>query len=116
MEKSATEPSGRHSASSFSLRTPRSKKAGRKSSVSSRRAKPNRKNVVRIKGIPKITAEMRRELEALDKLPDDQIDFSDIPKMTEEDWNRPHYVGLHFYPGKRSVTIRLDKDTVKWFK
>jgi len=71
---------------------------------------------VRIKGIPKITSEMRRELEALDRLPDDQIDFSDVPRMTEEDWKRPHYVGLHFYPGKRSVTIRLDKDVVKWFK
>jgi len=71
---------------------------------------------VRIKGIPKITSEMRRELEALDRLPDDQIDFSDVPRMTEKDWKRPHYVGLHFYPGKRSVTIRLDKDVVKWFK
>ena len=89
MEKSGTEPSGKHSASSFSLRTLRSKKARRKSSVSSRRAKPNQKNVVRIKG---------------------------IPKMTDEDWKRPHYVGLHFYPGKKSVTIRLDADMVKWFK
>jgi uncharacterized protein (DUF4415 family) len=71
---------------------------------------------VRIKGIPKITAEMRRELEALEKLQDDQIDFSDIPEMTEEDWKRPHYIGLHYRPGKKSVTIRLDEDMVKWFK
>ena len=53
----------------------------------------------------------------LDRLPDDQIDFSDIPKMTDEDWKRVrHYVGLHYYPGKKSVTIRLDDDMVKWFK
>ena len=65
---------------------------------------------------PKLTADQRRQLEALDKLPDDQIDFSDIPEMTEEDWNRPHYVGLMYRPGKKSVTIRLDEDMVKWFK
>ena len=117
MEKSGIEPSGRHSGGSFSSRTLRSKKTGKKSSASSRRARPIQKNVVRIIGIPKITAEMRRELEALDKLPDDQIDFSDIPAMTDEDWKRgPAYIGLHYRPGKKSVTIRIDGDMLKWFK
>jgi uncharacterized protein (DUF4415 family) len=60
---------------------------------------------------------MRRELKALDKLPDDQIDFGDIPEMTEADWDRgAAYVGLHYRPGKKSVTIRLDEDVVAWFK
>lgn len=63
-----------------------------------------------------MTAEMRRQLDALDAMPDDQIDFSDIPEMTEADWSRPHYVGLMYRPGKKSVTIRLDEDMVKWFK
>ena len=72
---------------------------------------------MRIKGIPKMTAEMRRELAALEAMPDDQIDTSDIPEMTEEEWKRgPTYVGLHYSPGKKSVTIRLDTDVVKWFK
>jgi uncharacterized protein (DUF4415 family) len=69
-----------------------------------------------MKGTPKLTAEMRRELAALEAMPDDQIDFSDIPEMTEEDWRRPQYVGLMYRPGKKSVTIRLDEDMVKWFK
>jgi len=70
-----------------------------------------------MKGRPKLDAEMRRQLEAIDNLPDDQIDFSDIPEMTESDWNRgPVYVGLHYRPGKKSVTIRLDKDMVAWYK
>ena len=116
MEKSGTGPLGKRSTDSFLSRTPHSKKAGRKSYASSRRAKPNRKNVVRIKGIPKVTAKMRRELEALEKLPDDQIDLSDIPEMTEKDWDRPYWIGLHYYPGKKSVTIRLDSDLVDWFK
>lgn len=59
---------------------------------------------------------MRRQLEALDNLPDDQIDTSDIPEMTEADWAKPHWIGLHYRPGKTSVTIRLDKDMVAWFK
>lgn len=63
-----------------------------------------------------MTAEMRRELAALEARPDHQIDFSDIPEMTEADFKRPHWIGLHYYPGKKSVTIRLDTDIVKWFK
>ena len=64
-----------------------------------------------------MTAEMRRELAALEAMPDDQIDFSDIPEMTDADWKRgPVYIGLHYRPGKKSVTIRLDDDMVKWFK
>ena len=60
---------------------------------------------------------MRREIEALKKLPDDQIDTTDIPAMTDEEWNsRTHYIGLHYRPGKKSVTIRLDKDMVAWFR
>jgi uncharacterized protein (DUF4415 family) len=59
---------------------------------------------------------MLRELEALDKLPDDKIDFSDIPEMAEEDWKKSRYIGLHHRPGKKSVTIRMDEDMLKWFK
>jgi uncharacterized protein (DUF4415 family) len=64
--------------------------------------------------MPKITAEIRCELKALDKLPDDEIDFTDIPE-----WNGvagPVYAGLMYRPGKKSVTIRMDEDVVQWFK
>jgi len=66
-----------------------------------------------MKGRPKFDAEMRRQLEAIDNLPDDQIDLSDIP---EWDGTGTVYVGLMYRPGKKSVTIRLDEDMVKWFK
>ena len=90
------------------------RKAKKKSSGSFPLEQQRRGNLVRIKGIPKMTAEMRRELAALDKRP---IDLSDIPEMTDEEWNKgPTYVGLHYRPGKKSVTIRLDEDMVKWFK
>ena len=59
---------------------------------------------------------MRRQLDALEAMSDDEIDFSDIPEMTEENFDRPRYVGLHYRAAKRSVTIRLDSDMVDWFK
>jgi uncharacterized protein (DUF4415 family) len=67
-----------------------------------------------MKNLPELTAEQRQRLEALRDLPDDQIDFSDIPEMTEP--NGPVYIGLMYRPGKTSVTIRLDSDMVEWFK
>jgi uncharacterized protein (DUF4415 family) len=63
-----------------------------------------------------MTPELRRDLDALAAMPASQIDTSDIPEMTEEDWLKPSYVGLHYRPGKKSVTIRLDEDMVRWFK
>ena len=67
--------------------------------------------------LPKLTADQRRQLEAAAKIPDDQIDTSDIPEITEEEWNsKTIYQGLFYRPGKKSVTIRLDKDMVDWFK
>lgn len=64
---------------------------------------------------PKLTDDQRRQLEAIKKLPDDQIDFSDIPERVEG--NGISYVGLFPGPGgKTSVTIRLDDDIVDWFR
>ena len=62
---------------------------------------------------------MRRQLAAIDALPDDQIDFSDIPEITEEELRtKTVYINLFAVSGtkKKSVTIRLDDDVVKWFK
>ena len=68
--------------------------------------------------LPKLTEDQKRQLEYIDELPDDQIDTSDIPELTEEQWrSRTTYVGLFpMHRTKKSVTIRLDSDVVKWFK
>ena len=39
-----------------------------------------------IKNIPPLTAEQIAEIEALSKMSDDEIDYSDIPKITHEEW------------------------------
>lgn len=113
MEKSDFEPSAKSTGGSSSSRTRGAKTVLKKSSGSSRRGKQRHENVVRMKGIPKLTTKMRRQLKALDELPDERIDLSDIP---ESKFEGPGYVGLMYRPGKTSVTIRLDSDMVEWFK
>jgi uncharacterized protein (DUF4415 family) len=64
----------------------------------------------------KVTRKQRRqELQALAALPDDQIDTSDIPEMTEEQLRRA-VRGLMYRPVKKPVTMRLDADVVEWLK
>lgn len=52
------------------------------------------------------------ELAALEAMSDDDIDYSDIPAITD-------FSGFKrgvFRPEKNPVTIRLDSDVVAWFK
>lgn len=53
------------------------------------------------------------ELEALVRLRDDEIDFSDIPEV--RDW-KPAVVGKFYRPIKKPLTIRLDADVLAWLK
>jgi uncharacterized protein (DUF4415 family) len=61
--------------------------------------------------------DFREELQALAAMPDDQIDFSDIPEITEEQWKRAVRTTRYFYrPVKRPVTMRLDADVIEWLR
>ena len=70
-------------------------------------------SIVRIKGTPKLTEAQRKELLKLAAMPDDNIDYSDIPEIT--DFNG-FEVGKFFRPIKETVTIRLDSDILHWLK
>ena len=60
-----------------------------------------------------MSAKMLKQLRALRRLPDDKIDFSDIPEVTSfEGWVR----GRFYRPVKQPVTIRLDADILSWLK
>ena len=61
------------------------------------------------------TKKQKKELEALARMPDEKIDFSDIPEITEEAWERGRQRGF-YKPVKQPVTMRLDADIVAWFK
>jgi uncharacterized protein (DUF4415 family) len=60
-----------------------------------------------------LNAKLRKELETLEHLRDDEIDTSDIPERPVGD---KRFVGLFYRPLKKSVTIRLDADMLDWFK
>jgi uncharacterized protein (DUF4415 family) len=62
---------------------------------------------------PKMTPEIMAELEALAAMPDDTIDLSDMPEVTDwSGWTR----GKFYRPVKKQVTLRVDADLLEWFK
>ena len=59
------------------------------------------------------TRDISAELAVIDAMTDDEIDFSDIPEVTDFSGFKR---GLFYRPKKEAVTIRLDSDVVAWFK
>ena len=62
----------------------------------------------------KLTDEQKAELEALEKLSDDEIDLSDIPERPI-DWSKAK-VGMHYQPDWQDITLRLDQNVIDWFE
>jgi uncharacterized protein (DUF4415 family) len=57
----------------------------------------------------------RAKLRALAARPDSEIDTSDIPEMTDEQWKNARRG--HFYrPRKLQITARVDADVLAWLK
>ena len=63
----------------------------------------------------KPTAQQLEELKALQAMPDDKIDYSDIPATQPEEW-RHAVVGKFYKPIKQQLTVRIDADVVAWLK
>ena len=61
----------------------------------------------------KRTNKQKTEIKELVSMPDEKIDMSDIPEIT--DWSKA-VVGKYYRPVKKQVTLRLDADMLKWFK
>jgi uncharacterized protein (DUF4415 family) len=59
--------------------------------------------------------EVEAALNHIAAIPDEAIDTSDIPEITEAQWATARK-GRYFRPNKTSITIRLDADLVDWFK
>ena len=60
-----------------------------------------------------LTVEQMDELTALAEMPDAAIDTRDIAEV--RNW-RGARRGLFYRPVKQQVTLRLDADTIAWFK
>jgi uncharacterized protein (DUF4415 family) len=62
-----------------------------------------------------LTAEQRKRLKRVAAMPDAEIDYSDIPRQTEEvQWTRPG--ALVPTENKQQITLRLDADVLSFFK
>src|ERR1039457_3081504 len=59
------------------------------------------------------SAARARAIARLKAMPDEEIDYSDIPEVL--DWSKA-IVGKFYRPVKESLTIRLDADVLAWLK
>ena len=68
----------------------------------------------RVPGTP-ITARQRKQIAALAKKTDREIDFSDAPMLPESAWKNA-VRGRLYRPLKQAVSLRLDADVIEWLK
>lgn len=61
----------------------------------------------------KLTRAQNKEIRALQRLQDQDIDFTDLPLTG--DWSKA-VVGKFYRPIKKSLTIRVDADVLAWLK
>jgi len=65
--------------------------------------------------IPALTEERRAELRVLAKRPDSEIDFSDLPPLSEDFW-QDAVRGRFYKPVKKATSVRIDMDVLDWLK
>jgi len=61
----------------------------------------------------KMTKEQARQIRALKRMKDEDIDLSDMPEKL--DWSNA-IRGKFYRPVKKSLTIRIDADVLAWIK
>lgn len=74
-------------------------------------------SVVRYKQgeLPPLTEKRKAELRKLSERPDSEIDYSDIPPLTDKFWLNA--VPNPFYkPVKTHASVRIDSDIMAWLK
>ncbi len=63
----------------------------------------------------KISESVRKELAALAAKPENEIDLSDLPATTEQNWHGA-VRGKFYRPIKQQLTVRIDADVLEWLK
>lgn len=63
----------------------------------------------------KVPDSVRQELAALAAMPENSIDFSDLPPSQASDWVGAER-GKFYRPLKQQLTVRIDADVVAWLK
>jgi uncharacterized protein (DUF4415 family) len=65
--------------------------------------------------LPPIAGERKAELKTLAERPDSKIDYSGIPPLIEEFWQRA-VRGPFYKLVKKLTSVRIDADVLDWFK
>jgi uncharacterized protein (DUF4415 family) len=65
--------------------------------------------------LPPLTKAQRKNLERLAEMPDDQINYDDIPKLTDAQLGEMKRAE-HYRPVKKQITARVDADVLAWLK
>lgn len=65
--------------------------------------------------LPPITKAQEAHLKVLAARPESEIDYSDIPAVTEEQFKHARR-GLFYRPVKRQITARVDADVLDWLQ
>lgn len=74
-----------------------------------------KKNVKRIATGKPLSKQQRKDIASIAAMPDEEIDFSEIPRLTESFWQNA--VRNPFYrPVKQQLTLRLDADVIAWLR
>jgi uncharacterized protein (DUF4415 family) len=68
-----------------------------------------------LKTLPPLTRAQRQNLDRLAALPADQIDTSDVPELTDEQFRNAVHSRFH-RPLKRQITAKVDADILEWLK
>lgn len=70
---------------------------------------------VDLANLPPLSSDQKTELKALAAMPDSQIDYSDIPPLSDDFWKNA--TRNPFYkPIKQATTVRVDADVLLWLK
>jgi uncharacterized protein (DUF4415 family) len=70
----------------------------------------------RVTGFSPLGEEEKKRLAELAALPDSEIDTSDIPEWTEEDFAKAVPFQSLYKPRKEQITARIDADVLAWLK
>ena len=70
---------------------------------------------MKLSGLPPLTKADQTRLTKLAAGPDRDIDLSDIPELTDDEW-KTAVRGKHYRPVKTQITASLDKDVLAWLK
>lgn len=62
---------------------------------------------------PPITNEQRARLEAVAAMPDEQINYSDAPCLSDDGWMK---AAEHLPETKKQITLRIDSEVIDFFK